>query len=163
MSSQPSLTDSDIQRAVQHELSADARVAETSIGVTVDRGVVELTGVVTSLAEREAAQEAAHRTAGVRDVANELRVGASSGSSRSDVEIALAVRCVLERSLASAAASVVSTVTHGWVLLEGAVESSQQSAALESSVRGLVSVCGVNNELTVKTAEASVSEAPPTV
>ena len=58
-------TDSEIQQAVLRELKWDTRVEETGIGVEVDRGVVTLTGAVSSWAKRMAAQEAAHRVGGV--------------------------------------------------------------------------------------------------
>jgi osmotically-inducible protein OsmY len=38
----------------------------------MDDGVVTLTGTVSSSAKRHAAQEAAHRVAGVLDVANDI-------------------------------------------------------------------------------------------
>jgi BON domain len=44
------------------------------IGVTVDEGVVTLTGTVTSRAERRAALEATRRVSGVQDVANRIKV-----------------------------------------------------------------------------------------
>jgi BON domain len=44
-------------------------VGPTDVGLEVDDGVVTLTGTVSSWAKRHAAQEAAHRVAGVLDVA----------------------------------------------------------------------------------------------
>ena len=67
-------SDSDLQQDVLRELSWDSRVEETEVGVEVDRGVVTLTGTVSSWAIRVAAQEAAHRVAGVLDVANDIKV-----------------------------------------------------------------------------------------
>jgi osmotically-inducible protein OsmY len=59
-------TNPEIQQAVLHfELKWDTRVEETDVGVEVDAGVVTLTGTVGSWAMRMAAQEAAHRVAGV--------------------------------------------------------------------------------------------------
>jgi osmotically-inducible protein OsmY len=58
-------TDSEIQQAVWRELKWDNRVAETEVGVTVERGVVTLTGTVDSYAKKLAAQESAHRVRGV--------------------------------------------------------------------------------------------------
>ena len=67
-------TDLEIQQAVLCELKWDTRVEETDVGVEVDAGVVTLTGAVSSWAKRMAAQEAAHRVAGVLYVANDVHV-----------------------------------------------------------------------------------------
>ena len=67
-------TDSEIQQGVLRELKWDTRVEETEVGVGVNRGVVTLTGTVSSWAKKMAAQEAAHRVAGVLDVANDIQV-----------------------------------------------------------------------------------------
>jgi BON domain-containing protein len=56
----------------------------------VSGGVVTLSGSVDSYAKRLAAQTAAHRVAGVLDVANDLQVQIPSESARTDTEIALA-------------------------------------------------------------------------
>ena len=71
-------TDAQFQQDVLQELRWDTRVKETDVGVEVDRGIVTLTGKVDSWAARLAAQDAAHRVAGVLDVANDdqLRIGA---------------------------------------------------------------------------------------
>ena len=58
-------TDSEIQQAVLRELKWDTRVEETDVGVEVDAGVVTLTGTVSNWGKRIAAQQAAHRVAGV--------------------------------------------------------------------------------------------------
>ena len=80
-------TDSQIQQAVLRELKWDTRVEETDVGVEVDAGVVTLTGTVSSWAKRFAAQEAAHRVAGVLDVANDIQVKLPSDKHRNDTEI----------------------------------------------------------------------------
>ena len=49
------------------------------IGVAADGAVVTLTGTVSSRAERQAAQDAARRVAGVVDVANRIQVEVPGG------------------------------------------------------------------------------------
>ena len=53
-----------IQQEVLRELRWDTRVEETEIGVTVDDGVVTLTGDVSSYGKKIAPQDAAHRVYG---------------------------------------------------------------------------------------------------
>ena len=88
--------DAQFQQDVLQELRWDTRVKETDVGVKVDRGIVTLTGTVDSWAARLAAQDAAHRVAGVLDVANDLRVKLPTSTERTDADIARAVRAALE-------------------------------------------------------------------
>ena len=89
-------TDAQIHHDVLEELKWDSRVDETEVGVQVASGVVTLTGTVTSWAKRVAAQEAAHRVIGVLDVANDIQVKVPGGLTRTDTQIAQAVRQALE-------------------------------------------------------------------
>jgi hypothetical protein len=89
-------TDSQVHEQVISQLRWDARVDETEVGVEVDDGIVTLTGVVPSYAKKIAAQEAAHRVVGVRDVANDIEVRLPGAAGRTDTELAAAVRTTLE-------------------------------------------------------------------
>lgn len=61
--------------AVRRALQRNTIVDESRLDVRVNNGLVELSGLVPSLAARRAAQESAYYVAGVRDVdASELRV-----------------------------------------------------------------------------------------
>ncbi len=142
-------TDAQIHHDVIEELKWDSRVDETEVGVQVAAGVVTLTGTVTSWAKRVAAQEAARRVIGVLDVANDLKVKAAGGLSRTDTEIAQAVRQALEWDVFVPNEKITSTVTDGWVTLEGPVERSTQREAAERAVRNLVGVKMVVNKITV--------------
>src|SRR5215471_2663704 len=89
-------TDSEIQHAVLRELKWDTRVEPSEVGVTVERGIVTLTGAVNSYGKKLAAQEAAHRVYGVSDVANDIHVRIPGHMARTDAELAEAVRSALE-------------------------------------------------------------------
>ena len=142
-------TDTQIHHDVLEELKWDSRVDETEVGVQVAGGVVTLTGTVTSWAKRVAAQEAARRVIGVLDVANDIKVKVPGGLSRSDTEIAQAVRQALEWDVFVPNEKITSTVTDGWVTLEGPVERSSQREATERAVRNLTGVKMVVNKITV--------------
>jgi osmotically-inducible protein OsmY len=146
-------TDAQIHHDVLEELKWDSRVDETEVGVQVVRGVVTLTGTVTSWAKRVAAQEAAHRVIGVHDVANDIKVKVPGGLTRTDTEIAQAVRRALEWDVFVPKEKITSTVTDGWVTLEGAVDTWSQRSAAERAVRNLTGVKLVLNKITVKLAK----------
>jgi osmotically-inducible protein OsmY len=142
-------TDAEIQKDVLAELEWDTRVRETDVGVAVDRGIVTLSGKVDSQAKREAAQEAAHRVAGVLDVANDLELQLPGDGPRSDTDIARAVRDSLEWDVLVPDARIRSTVCNGEVTLEGDVDLDKQRADAERAVRPLLGVTRVINRLKV--------------
>src|SRR6266508_6461375 len=114
-------SDAQIHQDVLRQLRWDSRVDDTEVGVAVDQGVVTLTGTVASYAKKLAAQEAAHRVTGVLDVADDIRVKVPGSLGRTDTEIAQAVRHALEWNVMVPDTHITSTVTDGWVTLEGGV------------------------------------------
>lgn len=142
--------DTEIHEAVLRELKWDTRVNETAVGVEVDDGVVTLTGTVSSWSERVAAEAAAHRVAGVLDVANDVEVKLPGDLRRNDTEIAQAVRHALEWDTRVPHARIRSTVTKGWVRLEGDVDDWSQREDSETCVRSLSGVRGIANNIEVK-------------
>lgn len=139
----------DLKEAVLEALRADPRVDEAEIGVAVEDGVVTLTGRAGSLAGKLAAGEAAHRAAGVLDVANDIRVRAPFALGASDADLAQAVRTALDRALGAAAARVRSTVGDARVTLEGVVATPRDRDEAERAVRRLAFVLAVANRLRV--------------
>lgn len=142
-------TDSEVQQAVLRELKWDTRVEETDVGIEVDAGVVTLTGTVSSWAKRLAAQEAAHRVVGVLDVANDITVKVPGDMRRTDTDIARAVRHALEWNVFVPEARIRSTVSDGWVTLEGDVDYWTQRDDAEEAIRKLAGVRGVSNKIEV--------------
>jgi len=143
-------TDSEIQQAVLRELKWDTRVEETDVGVEVDAGVVTLTGTVSSWAKRLAAQEAAHRVVGVLDVANDIKVKVPGDVRRTDTDIARAIRHALEWNVFVPEERIRSTVSDGWVTLEGDMDFWSQREDAEEAIRRLAGVRGVSNKIEVK-------------
>jgi osmotically-inducible protein OsmY len=142
-------TDNELKQQVLRELKWDSRIGWSKIGVEVTEGVVTLTGVVSSYAQKLAAQDAAHRISGVLDVANDVEVRPDGTFTRSDADIALAVRHVLEWDALVPNERIRSTVSDGWVTLEGGVDFFHQREDAELSVLRLEGVIGVTNEITV--------------
>lgn len=146
-------SDAAIQQDVLRELRWDTRVEETDVGVEVDRGLVMLTGTVSSYAKKLAAQEAAHRVHGVLDVVDDVTVKIPGVGARTDSEIAQAVRHALEWDPLVFAELIQTTVANGWVTLDGQVERWSQRGDAEHAVRHVVGMQGVTNRITVKAPE----------
>lgn len=142
-------SDNEIKNQVLRELKWDSRIGWSEVGIEVMEGVVTLTGVVSSYAQKLAAQEAAHRINGVLDVANDVEVRPEGVFVRLDAEIALAVRHVLEWDALVPDERIKSTISDGWVTLEGDVDFWQQREDAERTVLRLEGVIGVTNEITV--------------
>jgi osmotically-inducible protein OsmY len=141
-------TDSQLQQDVLRELKWDTRVDETEVGVQVKDGVVALTGVVSSWAKKIAAQEAAHRVMGVLDVANDLEV--QGLSTRTDADIARAVRIALEWDVFVPHQRIRTTVSQGVVTLEGSADYWSQRDDAQRAIKNLEGVRGIINRIEVK-------------
>jgi osmotically-inducible protein OsmY len=150
-------TDAQIQQDVIEELKWDMRVKETDVGVAVKERVVTLTGRVDSWAERLAAQEAAHRVAGVFDVANDVQVKTPLAVLRTDTEVAQAVRSALEWDVFVPHEKIRTTVANGVVTLEGAVGLWSQFDEAARTIRNLTGVRGVTNLIKVEPARVSAN------
>jgi osmotically-inducible protein OsmY len=142
--------DARLKDAVLQALRRDPRVNEAEIGVAVEHRVVTLTGRVDSDAERAAAQEAAHQTAGVLDVANEIHVRIPFALGRCDTDLAGDVRRALECRLGPSARLVHSTVYDACVTLEGSVDMVREREDAERAVHRLCGVRRIDNRIVVR-------------
>lgn len=146
----PKRSDKELERDVWRELRWDSRIGEKTINVRLLDGVATLTGIVTSYAKKLAAQEAAHRVTGVLDVANDIEVKPANGSARRDTEIAAAVRNALEWDALVPNEQIKSTVSDGWVTLDGAVDYWREREDAERAILRLSGVIGVVNKITIQ-------------
>lgn len=143
-------TDIQIQMDVLRELNWDTRVAQTEVGVEVDKGIVTLTGTVNSYAKKVAAEQAAHRVAGVLDVANDIEIRFPGVGEKTDAELAQAVRHALVWNVFVPDQKIRSTVSGGRVTLEGRVDFLREKNDAEEAVRKLAGVKGVWNRIVVE-------------
>jgi osmotically-inducible protein OsmY len=142
-------TDVQIERDVRKELQWDPRVDSTEVKVQVDRGVVTLSGTIGSYAKKLAAKSAAHRVAGVLDVVNDLLIDLPESLKRKDQDIARTIRQALEWDVLVPEERLHSTVSQGWVTIEGEVDTPSQREDAEAAIERLAGVRGVNNQIVV--------------
>jgi osmotically-inducible protein OsmY len=143
-------TDAEIHKDVLDELKWDPRVDPAEVGVQVHDGIVTLVGPVESYAKKLAAKEAAHRVSGVLDVVNEVTVKLSGLNERTDEDIARAVRRALEWDVLVPDTRIHSTVSQGWVTLEGEVDRWSQYMDAERAIERLLGVRGVTNDIKIR-------------
>jgi osmotically-inducible protein OsmY len=150
--------DSGIKDSVLAELKWDSRVQDTDVGVQVHKGVVTLTGTLSAHAKRVAAVRAAHRVPGVRDVVDQLRVELPEAWTRTDEDLARAIRHALEWDVFVPDRWINSTISNGVVTLTGTVDNWSERAEAERAVARLIGVRAVLNEIVVKAEPADSEE-----
>lgn len=143
-------TDAQLKKDVESELEWDVSVNATHVGVSVEDGVVTLTGHLDSFAEKHAAERAAQRVEGVKAVAVELDVRLPIGNKRHDNEIAAAAEAALKWHALVPRDRVKVMVEKGWITLSGEVDWDYQRNQAYKAVRPLTGVLGVTNEITLK-------------
>ncbi len=153
-------TDSQLQQDVSAELKWEPSVHAARIGVEVKDGVVTLAGEVDSYVEKWNAERAAQRVSGVKAMATELKVMLTGLSKRTDADIARSVENVLEWTSALPAGAIKVMVEGGWVTLSGDVDWQYQKQSASDSVRFLMGVQGVSDQISIKpSASATVVKA----
>ena len=148
------MSDRDLQICIQEELRHEPALTHpTKIGVGVNEGIVTLSGPVDSYFEKWAAERAVKRVVGVMGLAVELEVVLPDSSERTDADIARAAEMALKWTTSVPSDCIRVIVEHGWLTLQGEVESEYQRSNVEAAVRGLIGLKGVLNDVAVKPAE----------
>jgi osmotically-inducible protein OsmY len=147
-------SDIELREDVIEEIRWDPQLTRiaSQIGVAVKDEVVTLSGVVEHYYQRLAAEKAAQRVAGVKVVALDIDVkGIVSHDTKSDTEIAEAVRNALTWHSAVNEDLINIKVDSGWIFLDGTVHWEYERRAAEKAVEHLVGVKGVVNRVRIKT------------
>jgi len=139
-----------LQRHVLDELCFDPKLDAAHIGVIAEKGIVTLTGHVTSYAEKVAAEHAARRVKGVRAIAEKIEVRLPNHKRIADDEIAQRVADILALNATIPANAIQISVHDGWVNLEGAVQWQFQRAEAQKQVSNLSGLTGIINNIALK-------------
>jgi len=150
-------TDTEIKSDVLAELKYEPSVKVTDIGVLVKDGTVTLNGFATNYGEKWQAVTAAKRVAGVRAIADDIKVKLWDSFVRTDGEIAAAAANQIKWSTSIPAGAVKVTLRDGWITLEGEVGWWYEKNAAEDAVKDLTGVLGVSNQITIKPKPSSAN------
>jgi osmotically-inducible protein OsmY len=131
-------------------LDWDPSINATEIGVTVDKGVVTLTGHVQTYPERLTAEKIVKHVRGVRAVAQEIEVRPKFTKTWADDEIAKRALDIIDWDVTVPNDAIQVKVQNGFLTLTGEVEWNYQKTAAEDAVRKLGGVVGVSNLIAVK-------------
>lgn len=143
-------TDSQLQRDVMAELAWEPSVDHADIGVAVNDGVVTLSGYVKSYPEKLGAEKATRRVAGVKAIAEEIKVRYASDPKTADHEIARRILDVFAWNVSIPDGKLNVKVEHGWVTLSGTVDWHFQSDEARKAAGRITGVVGVSNLIEVR-------------
>jgi osmotically-inducible protein OsmY len=138
-----------LRQHVLDEIAFDTRFHGADIAVAVCEGIATLAGSVHGNALKQAAARAAEAVAGIRAVANDIKVGSTLHGARRDTRIAAMLANSLSWNATLGAQAVAARVERGWVILEGTMSSCFQRFEASCAVQALPGVRGVTNLIRV--------------
>jgi osmotically-inducible protein OsmY len=141
------LTDADIAQAVERAVAGDPEVPAGSIQVSVDKGVVTLTGEVDWQFQRAAAESDARRVTAVHNVINQVTVKPRAATAEA---IRTGIGQALIRSAEVEAVNIQVFVDGGHVTLKGTARSWAERQEAENAAWRAPGVTDVSNEIRVE-------------
>lgn len=143
-------TDFEIQQDVIAELQWEPALEASQIGVSVNKGIVVLSGVVDNYFKKVLAEKATKKVNGVRAVAEEIEVRLQASGVRTDVDIAQAVLHSLKWNSSVDEEKISLKVEKGLVTLEGEADWNFQKVSAQKAVENLHGIRGLVNNIKVK-------------
>ncbi|MET3665770.1 BON domain-containing protein [Caulobacter sp. 1776] len=143
------MQDKTIKKMVQDELEWEPSIDAADVGVTVENGVVRLTGHVANYLQKMSAEACVKRVKGVRGYVDDLQIRVFSDI-LSDEAIAGRVANLIDWHVSVPTGAVKVKVDKGFVTLTGAVDWQFQRSAAETGVRSIQGVRGLYNQIEVK-------------
>jgi len=141
-------SDQDLQAYVSDEILYTPSI-DTNVTVTVNDGVVTLTGDVASVPERLAARQAAERVRGVKLVADKMAVRSAGASGATDTDLAGAASYMLSWSVDVPSNAVTVDIRDRTLTLSGAVTWDFQREAAMRAVSYIRGISGVTNKIAI--------------
>lgn len=133
--------------AVEAELEWLPTASPANLGVSVNHGVVELSGEVDTLTARYRAVSAAEHVAGVTTVVDHIVVAGEPEAVAGDIELAKRVRSILDWYQTIPGDRIKAEVVDGTVTLRGSVDWNDHRRAAERAIRSLVGVKSVSSRI----------------
>ncbi|HDS1706372.1 BON domain-containing protein [Pseudomonas putida] len=144
------MNDLDLRDLVLEELEFKPDINAASIGVTVQNGVVTLSGHVNSYAQKVSAERTVKAMKGVRGLAEEIEVRLNKLEGTADDTIASRALNIIAWSSDANVEGIQVTVQKGTVTLEGQLDWQYQKEVIEQAIWRLSGVVGVHNRITLK-------------
>jgi osmotically-inducible protein OsmY len=140
-------SDTELRTFVTDELSYIASIDARGLDVSVQDGVVTLSGEVRSLPEQKMAKQAAMRVSGVKSVTDTTVVRNPEASTTTDTDLTEAARRMLDWAVDVPAEAVKASVRDHQITLSGTVAHHDQREAAARAVMYLSGVTGFTNAI----------------
>ena len=141
------LADSDLGQAILKQIELIPELNQAHTGVRFDQGVVTLSGLVNSDAQRLAIEDSVKRVPGVEAIASDLRI--KPWRDRPDSDIARDILGSFRNQILIPAHGITVLVRDGHVTLDGEVQSELQRVLAESAVKARRGITGISNQIAV--------------
>ncbi|MEI5998048.1 BON domain-containing protein [Paraburkholderia bengalensis] len=142
-------SDSQLRREAEEELANNPAIDANRIGVAVADGIVTLSGHVPDYAQKVAAERSVLRIAGVVAMVAHITVTLRETDQKTDEDIALSVRAVLDWISGLEEDAIRIKVEQGWVTLTGNVRDGYRSHIAEKHIVHLRGVKGITNNIRI--------------
>lgn len=144
------MSDTILKKQISEKFDAQPGLRPHDINISVENGIVTLSGRVRSYFEKRLAERAVKSINGVKAVIEELQVDLDASLQRSDKDIAEAAIRALEWDMSIPLNKIQVTVEKGELKLTGDVEYQYQKENAYSDVRYLYGVRSVLNCIAIK-------------
>jgi osmotically-inducible protein OsmY len=142
-------TNAELQKDVQDAILWEPLLHSAEIGVTVDNGIVCLTGNVDSYAKKLQAEHTAKNVLGVKVLVEDIEVKIPDPRTKTDVEIAREIIAAFNANSFIPQEKITVKVEDGWIDLDGEVSWEYLREITENAVKYLLGVKGIYNNITI--------------
>ncbi len=149
------MTNDTLKTNVHNKLAFEPGLNSNTINVSIENGIVTLSGTVRTFFEKKLAERAVQNVRGVKGVVEELKVDFGSTTQRSDKEIAEAAVRTLEWDVVIPKDKIQVTVENGEIRLTGEVTQQYQKEKAYHDVRSLYGVKNIFNYIEIKSSVSS--------
>ncbi|WP_396127424.1 BON domain-containing protein [Aurantibacillus circumpalustris] len=132
------------------EIQWEPALLGNEIGVSVNEGVVMLSGIVDTYYKKRLAEKVSKKVNGVKAVAEEILVKVPGSNIYTDVDIAKAALSALKWNSAVNENTITVQVENAQVTLEGDAEWAFQKLSAQKAIENLNGVCCIINNIHVK-------------
>ncbi len=140
------ISDDAIKNRVTLELNLQPDVSSHLIDVSVDEGIVTLSGYTNNLLAKDRAAKTTKAVKGVRGVINQIAI---TTPIKTDAKIEDDVKEAILRNAATDLFEIAVSVSDGMVTIDGNVDSWQEKKLAGYVVKGIKGVTAIDNKITV--------------
>lgn len=143
------MSDYSLRQNILDQLEFEPSIDANDIGVTVEDGIVTLTGHVGSYSQKTAVETLVGRIKGVKGLAQDIQVRLAGTEGTSDEEIAKRAVSLLTWSSVVPEGRVQVRVQDGWITLTGALDWNYEKTAAADALTHVKGVVGITNEIAI--------------